>query len=292
MPRYRYSVVRFVPSPTRGEQVNLGMIVGSDATAEWVIDIADQKRRATSLDDAGIWPNVVGELERLKSRFPSDDDDDDLSRVETEISEDWLAQIAAESKNVIQFSPPQLVLAENAEAAMAKLWNTFIVESVRPKRNAVSKKAVISRYWTSLTSNRLGKDHLKKRARLKTSHNSALIDIAIHNGVAKRLTQCWSLQVQDTEKLLNEVKAWDWTMQVLRQSGGAITEGTKSYGVAPDVELSIVYAQPPADQSDEFIQEAIDIISNSDVGAKGVPLDQADQHAAEGAALLNMQIGQ
>jgi hypothetical protein len=54
----------------------------------------------------------VGELERLKSRFPSDDDDDDLSRVETEISEDWLAQIAAESKNVIQFSPPQLVLAE------------------------------------------------------------------------------------------------------------------------------------------------------------------------------------
>ena len=148
MPRYRYSVVRFVPSPTRAEQVNLGMIVGSDATAEWVIDIADQKRRATSLDDAGIWPNIVGELERLKSRFSSDDEVDDVSHLEADISEEWLSQIAAESKNVIQFSPPQLVLAENAEAAMAKLWNTFIVESVRPKRNAVSKKAVISRYWT------------------------------------------------------------------------------------------------------------------------------------------------
>lgn len=289
MPRYRYSVVRFVPSPARGEQVNPGMIVGSDATAEWVIDIADQKRRATSLDDAGIWPNVAGELERLKSRFPGDDDDDDLAGVKTEINEDWLAQIAAESKNVIQFSPPQLVTAENAESAMAKLWNTFIVESVRPKRNAVSKKAVISRYWTSLTSNRLGKDHLKKRARLKTSHKTALIDIAIHNGVAKRLTQCWSLQVQDTEKLLNEVKARDWTMQVLRDSGGVITDDKKSFGVSKDVELSIVYAQPPADQSDEFILEAIDIILHSDVGAKGVPLEQADQHAAEGAALLELQ---
>lgn len=190
MPRYRYSVVRFVPSPTRAEQVNLGMIVGSDATAEWGLDIADQKRRATSPDDAGILPNVVGELERRKSRFSSDDEDD-VSRIDAGISEEWLSQITAESKDVTQFSPPQLVLAENAEAAMAKLWNTFIVESVRPKRNAFSKKAVISRYWTSLTSNRLGKDHLKKLARLKTNHNSALIDIAIHNGVAKRLTQCW-----------------------------------------------------------------------------------------------------
>ncbi|HQZ69273.1 MAG TPA: DUF3037 domain-containing protein [Planctomycetaceae bacterium] len=161
MPRYRYSIVRFVPSPTRGEQVNLGMIVGCDATSEWVIDIADQKSRAKKLDDAGIWPQVAAELERLKLRFPTDDDDA-LSSSGLEINEEWLAQMAAQSKNVIQYSTPQLVLAEDAESAVAKLWDTFIVESVRPKRNAVSKRAVVSRYLKSLTSNRLGKDHLKK----------------------------------------------------------------------------------------------------------------------------------
>ena len=78
-------------------------------------------------------------------------------------------------------------------------------------------------------------------------------------------------------------------MQVLRDSGGVITEGTKSFGVSKNVELSIVYAQPSADQSDEFIQEAIDIISHSEVGAKSIPLEQTEQHAAEGAALLKLQ---
>ncbi|MEJ7591561.1 MAG: DUF3037 domain-containing protein [Planctomycetaceae bacterium] len=288
MPRYRYSIVRFVPSPTRGEQVNLGMIVGCDATSEWVIEIADQKSRAKKLDDAGIWPQVAAELERLKLRFPTDDEYA-ISSSGPEINEEWLAQMAAQSKNVIQYSTPQLVLAEDAESAVAKLWDTFIVESVRPKRNAVSKREVVSRYLKSLSSNHLGKEHLKKHARLKTSHKSTSIDVAIHNGVAKRLTQCWSLQVQDTEKLLNEVKAWSWTMQVLRQSGGVITTQSGSIGVPKNVELSIVYAQSTENQADEFTQETIDIISHSEVDARSVLLEQTEQHAAEGAALLKVQ---
>jgi len=95
--------------------------------------------------------------------------------------------------------------------------------------------------------------------------------------------------VQDTEKLLNEVKAWNWTMQVLRQSGGVITTPSGPIGVPKNVELSIVYAQIPENQADEFTRETIDIISHSEVDARSVLLEETEQHAAEGAALLNLQ---
>lgn len=95
--------------------------------------------------------------------------------------------------------------------------------------------------------------------------------------------------MQDTEKLLNEVKAWSWTMQVLRQSGGVITTPTGPIDVPCNVELSIIYAQAQEPQADEFTQETIDIISHSDINAKSVLLEQAEQHAAEGAALLRLE---
>ena len=286
MPRYKYSIVRFVPSPTRGEQVNLGLIVGCDATSEWTMEIVGQKSRVKKLDDTGIWPQVAAELERLQSRFPVDDDDAP-SVSGPAISEEWLAQMAAQSRNVIQYSTPQLVLGEDVESAVKKLWDIFIVEPVPPKPDSVSKRQVVSRYLKSLQSSHLGTDHLKKHARLKTSHKSASIDVAIHNGVAKRLTQCWSLQVQDTEKLLNEVKAWSWTMQILRNSGGVITTRAGSIGVPKDVELSIVYAQTAANQADEFTQETMDIISHSEVDARSVLLEDTEKHAAEAASLLS-----
>lgn len=288
MPRYKYSIVRFVPSPTRGEQVNLGLIVGCDATSEWTMEIVGQKSRAKKFDDAGIWPQIAAELERLQLRFPIDDEDAPMA-VGPAISEEWLAQMAAQSRNVIQYSTPQLVMAEDVESAVTKLWDIFIVETVRQKRNSVSKRQVVSRYLKSLQSSHLGTDHLKQHARLKTSHKSASIDVAIHNGVAKRLTQCWSLQVQDTEKLLNEVKAWSWTMQVLRSSGGVITTPAGSIGVPKNVELSIVYAQTPANQADEFTEETMDIISHSEVDARSVLLEDTEKHAAEAASLLNLQ---
>ena len=288
MPRYKYSIVRFVPSPTRGEQVNLGLIVGCDATSEWTMEIVSRKSRAAKLDEAHVLPMITAELERLQLRFPSDDDDASVGEGSA-INEDWLSLIAAQSQNVIQYSAPQVVLAEDLNAAVGKLWEIFIVENIRQKRDSVSKRQVLSQYLKSLQVRHLGADHLKQHARLKTSHNSVLIDVAVHNGVAKRLTQCWSFQVKDTESLLNEVKAWGWTMKVLRHSGGAITTASGSIGVPQNVELSVIVAAAADNQADEFTQEAIEVLSDSEVDARCVSMEQMEQHAAEAASLLNLQ---
>ena len=75
MPKYQYSIIRFVPSPTRGEFVNVGVIVGNDATDEWTMEVVGKKSRAAKLDDTGILPLVSTELERLQLRFPGDDEE-------------------------------------------------------------------------------------------------------------------------------------------------------------------------------------------------------------------------
>ncbi|HQZ66015.1 MAG TPA: hypothetical protein PLY87_13095, partial [Planctomycetaceae bacterium] len=137
--------------PNRSVSVGFQQFVGLCTLPHFPMTSASQKSRAKKLDDAGIWPQVAAELECLKLRFPTDDDDA-LSLSGPEINEEWLVQMAAQSKNVIQYSTPQRILAEDAESAVAKLWDTYIVESVRPKRNAVSKRAVVSRYLKSLTS--------------------------------------------------------------------------------------------------------------------------------------------
>ena len=284
MPKYKYSIVRFVPSPTRGERVNLGLIVGSDATSEWTMEIVGRKSRAAKLDDARVMPMISAELERLQLRFPTDDDAPLLDG--PEINEEWLSQIASQSQNVIQYSAPQVVLAEDVNAALARLWDTFIVESIPQKRDSLSKRQVMTQYLKTLQKQHLGADHLKSHARLKTGHSTASIDVAVHNGVCKRLTQCWSFQVKDTESVLNEVKAWGWTMRDLRRSGGAITTPSGSIGVPKNVELSVIYATAD-NTADEFTNEAIEVFGDDEVGARIIPLEQMEQHAAEVETLLH-----
>ena len=110
--------------------------------------------------------------------------------------------------------------------------------------------------------------------------------MAVHNGVAKRLTQCWSFQVKNTESVLNEVKAWAWTMRDLRRNGGAIRAGLREIGVPKDVELSVVYASPVDTVEDEFTSEAKDVFSDSDVDAEAVPMEKLQADANHAASLL------
>jgi hypothetical protein len=287
MLKYRYSVIRFVPSPTRGEFVNLGVIVGSDATDEWAMELVGRKSRAAKLDDAGILPLVSTELQRLQLRFSGDDDESSWGDG-PEINEVWLAEMASQSRNVVQYTPPQPILAVDVAAAMEKLWNTFIVDHVRQKRESLSRHQIRTLYLKSLQQFQLTPDQLKAKVKLSTGHSTTSIDVAVYNGVAKRLTQCWSFQVKDTESVLNEVKAWGWTMRDLRRSGGEIRTSTSRIQVPGEVELSVVYALMADTKPDEFTEEAIEVFNDADVHATAIQLEDLDAHARAAAELLQI----
>ena len=287
MLKYHYSVIRFVPSPTRGEFVNLGVIVGSDATDEWAMELVGRKSRAAKLDDAGILPLVSTELQRLQLRFSGDDEESSWSDG-PEINEVWLAEMASQSRNVVQYTPPQPILAVDVAAAMEKLWNTFIVDHVPQKRESLSRHQIRTRYLKSLQHFQLTPDQLKAKVKLSTGHSTTSIDVAVYNGVAKRLTQCWSFQVKDTESVLNEVKAWGWTMRDLRRSGGEIRTSTRRIQVPGEVELSVVYAPMADTKPDEFTEEAIEVFNDADVHAIAIQLEDLDAHARAAAELLQI----
>jgi hypothetical protein len=196
--------------------------------------------------------------------------------------------MASQSRNVVQYTPPQPILAVDVAAAMEKLWNTFIVDHVPQKRESLSRHQIRTRYLKSLQQFQLTPDQLKAKVKLSTGHSTTSIDVAVYNGVAKRLTQCWSFQVKDTESVLNEVKAWGWTMRDLRRSGGEIRTSTSRIQVPGEVELSVVYALMADTKPDEFTEEAIEVFNDADVHATAIQLEDLDAHARAAAELLQI----
>lgn len=275
MPKYQYSIIRFVPSPIRGEFVNLGLIVGSDQTGEWLIDVVSSRSRATKLDDQNIFPMVAADLQRVQTLIENYSEPD-LYGPEIALSEEWLRQLSRDSQNVLQYSSPKSVLGDTAAIALEKLWGNLIVEHVPTERSTVSKSTVISRYWSALTQLKLTGKNLKRKVRLQTEKTHAPIDVVVHNGVVKDITQCWSFQIKDTDELLNDIKAWGWTIRDLRDSGGQIVTGQSKIEVPKNVDVGVLFAKGA---SGAFLQEAQDVFNDSGVQAELIELENVEAHA-------------
>ncbi len=285
--RYRYSVIRFVPSTSRGELVNLGVIVGSDETGEWAMDVVKDTRRARKIDEREVLPFVKAELERLQYRLPQADDDDYLQRREDTLSEAWLIHHAGDSRNVVQFSRPQPIIAENIELAFQKLWSRFIVEHVPRRRSSVSKSQVTSRYLNLLQHfNPVGRFRQKCILELPGQPPTG-IDVAVCGKSLRELTQCWSFQLEDTDKVLNEVKSWAWSIRDLRHLGGTLTHGGEPIHVPREVRMSVVYAEGTEEKSQELQRHSLSVFQDSEINVTCIPYASVATYAKRAAELSN-----
>src|SRR5690606_17481412 len=109
-----------VPSPVRGEFVNLGLLLGSDQTGEWLIEVVSSKTRAAKLDENNLLPIVATDLQRLQSTVEAYTDPD-MFDPQVEISESWLSDLARNSRNQLQFTRPNVVVAAHINEAFEKL---------------------------------------------------------------------------------------------------------------------------------------------------------------------------
>ena len=287
MPKYQYSVIRFVPSPVRGEFVNIGLIIGSDQTGEWLVEVVSSMSRASRLDDDRVLSMLATDLSKLQSTIESYTEPEMFERT-IELSEDWLADLSRNSRNQLQFSHPNLVLAESIGHAFEKLWGRLIVESLPTKRNSITKASVTAKYIAALTSSQLNPAQLKRRVKLETSRTHTNIDVAVHNGVVKDITQCWSLQIKAAEPLLNEIKAWGWSIKTLREHGGLVLAGHRPIEVPRDVRVGVVYA---ATIDNELMDEAFDVFDDAEINADCVTVENAIAHAQVAARLVAHQPG-
>lgn len=282
MTKYQYSIIRFVPSPVRGEFVNLGLIVGSDQTGEWLIDVVGSRSRAAKMDDENVLPMVAADIQRLQSNIESYSDPD-MFGASVDLSLSWLRELSRDSQNLLQFSAPKTVLATSAQEAMEKLWTLLVFEPTKSSRTSVTKSSVLSQYWAALKTHKLGAKNVKKRVLLETSKAHSPIDVVVHNGEVKDITQCWSLQIKNTDSLMNDIRSWGWTMRTLREKGGDILVNEDRIPVPNDVGIGVVYAPSENKQVEE---EAFEVFQNSDVNAQCVLMSEVDEYAESNAADL------
>lgn len=281
MTKYHYSIVRFVPSPVRGEFVNLGIIVGCDEKGEWLIDIASSRSRATKIDDQNVFPMVAADLQRLQSDIEGYADSEVLVP-NRDVSLEWLSQMARDSQNLLQFSTPRPILAESADSAMAQLWPLLVVEPTKTEHAKVTKSSVLSQYWSALARS-LPPEKLKKKVDLTTSKTHTSVDVVAHNGVVKDITQCWSLQVKDPQRIMEDIKSWGWTMKTLREHGGVIRTRDTRLEVPANVNLGVVYA--PSDDV-AVCEEAKEVFQDGELAATVHTLEEVDDYASSVASLL------
>lgn len=273
--RYDYAVVRYVPDTFRGEFVNVAVIVGSEKSGEWEIRTADNPRHARRLgDDKGlesVWAyinNVEALIERSAMDAPGATDSIQPSRT-------WLEDEHHRLRNLIQISPPTAIVADSASDALDKLFDVFVVDSEKTSRRTRAAAVSAIRDAFRLASPQLG-GLVHERVRAIVGKQETTIDFAVANGHLVQLAQAWSFQTREPANTVQQIKAWSWTIQDLREYGGVIhIRNSHSYPVDRDVDVDVVYVGPETDDGRRSLDEALEVfdhlhvkaVSTADVGA-------------------------
>lgn len=282
-----YSIVRFVPDPARGEFVNVGTIVGSEDASQWEVRQLENPVRARALDDKGVLEAAWSFLSAIGREV-----DIYQEAVETllpavvELSEAWLWDLHRRHRNIVQLSAPIPMVAETVEEAADRVLDSLILDPARTryrfKKKHTALAAVRHAYRTYIKRE---VDSVFERVTLEAGGSSERLDFAVVNGQTLQLTQTWSFQIPDQEALTEQVKAWGWTIERLREGGGRLVlPGGASRDVDDGVDVAVVYVPPMEGQQAPAMEDALDVFST--VRANHHEYSEAEDVAKRAAFLI------
>lgn len=284
--RYVYSIVRFVPDPVRGEFVNIGMIVGSEETDEWQLRLVDNMKRARALDGQGILSSVWRYVTELETRLDLFEEAVEASEEPSErISEKWLEKLWEDFGNVVQLSRPAPLDTDSIIAAFDLLFPQFIIDPESRRYNFQKKNVATAALRRAYREYGLQKGaNLFETPTVSGRHHRERFDFAVANGNAVQLTHTFSFQLPDKEKLAEDIKAWAFTVEDIRTSGGNAVKDARQVQVPADVPIAIAYV-PPSDQSGAIaLDEAMRAFER--VRAEAFPIDQVKRISSVAHDLL------
>lgn len=277
--RHIYSVARFVPDATRGEFINIGILAGSEETNEWVLQTVSRDTRASRLDDSNYLPEARRQLAVISTKLDRFTDSlgamlapDDLPG----ISEEWVARLASDYGNMLQFTQPHAAIGTSAQDVIDKLWPLLIAEPDATTPKGRTKNTALGVVRSALKRHMVTSNQWQQAVRLQTNNSHARVDFAIHNGKVVQLTQCWSFQINDQDSLLADIKAWAWTIRDLRRSGGKVIGNSTALVVEPRTDVAAVFV-PPSDLRSPTFAEAQTVFADNEVDATSLPVERADE---------------
>jgi hypothetical protein len=278
---YKFTLIRFVPDPARGEFVNIGAIAGDEDANDWGVRWISNYTRANALDSAGLLPAAKAFTAVLDERVA----DLERPRLDSEPpTVAWLASLAEEMNNVVQLSDPAPVVADSAEAALDLVFERLLVDPARLKYRFRKKHQAQAAVRLTYSEHNVPKSAVKARARVTSGAYDFEFDFAVHNGHAVQLVQCWSFELPDQDELTKQVKAWAWMAHEIRERGGRLSsEG--DLDVPGDLDIAAIYI-PPLDPDGAAFGEAQSAFQELSVTAAA--FDSADEVGARAAASLNV----
>ncbi len=285
--RFVYSVVRFIPDPARGEFVNVAAIVGSEESSEWDVRQVANSVRARALDDRRALDAVWVFLDRVGREIDEHQRSlESLLPAQPELTEEWLAALYRDMRNVVQLSPPAPMVAESADEALERIFDIMIIDPAQRRFGFKKKYAALAAVRAAYRTFNIPKGvSLREGIALEAKDFRNRFDFAVVNGRALQLTQTWSFQVPNQEELAEQVKAWGWTVRAARDEGGiAVASDGRRWDVNRDIDVAVAYVPPEPGQDSPALHEALGVFEALSV--RHVPAEQAEKIGERAHELL------
>lgn len=249
---YHYWIVRYVPDPVRGEFVNIALLVGRDGQ-DWAFRKVTSLQRATRLGGdpliANYWlREFEGMVKALNHRQAPDPEPFFAALADTgeNISAAIIARLAARLNNAVQISSPFPIVAESAQAGLSMLFDHLVADpQVQPRELFGTRVGnyVAEQFRRALPEG--SRAVIRSRPHVLVGAVPRTANFAVAEDRVEQITNTWSFNLSDVEKVSTEIQAWVAHMNRLRRKGGTLeSRGKPPLSIPNDVQLRVVYEEP------------------------------------------------
>jgi hypothetical protein len=225
---YHYSIVRYVPDPIRGEQLNVGVVVvakdGSYIGARFAgpPELARLRRLGFEQDFAFV-RDLAEEIESqvTGAQLPLDDPQHPhpIWTFET------VQRAAEEWANTVQLSEPRSAVDDTPEALLATLFARYVALRAAPQRERardkrwIKQKVTRTLRQTLATLERDPDEYVGRDERIGGALDVHVVDYVLRNSDVRHVVETMSFETTNRRALKTEVDAFAWTIDDLRAGG-------------------------------------------------------------------------
>lgn len=266
---YQYWIIRYVPDPIRGEFVNIALLVGQDGQ-DWAFRQVTSLQRATRLGGdpmiANYWlQELKGMVNSLNSRRDPGPEPllAALADSGENISAAVVARLAARLNNAVQISSPFPIVAESAQAGISMLFDHLVADPQVQPRELFGTR--VGNYVSEQFRRALPEGShavIRNRPHIRVGGVPRTANFAITDSRVEQITNTWSFNLSDVEKVSTEIQAWVAHMNRLRRRGGVLeSKGRPPLNIPSDVQLRVVYEEPRLESARPALQIAREVWS-------------------------------
>ncbi|TYL50475.1 DUF3037 domain-containing protein [Agromyces mariniharenae] len=247
---YMYWLLRYVPNAVRGEAVNVGVLVGRDG-GDWSLRRVHSYARANRLGgDARRIEPWLAALEREVRDWMSPELAVFRGDRPEGLSSSRIHRMQLRLNNSIQIAEPAIVQGETAIETADFLYDFLVQEEPKAHRSTTRRRLVgqLREQYEQLAELHVG-GTLQAKPLARVGRQRGRFDFAVVDDEVNQLSQVWTFDLADMDRLEQEIHAWSYLVTRLRNDGGELGLKRGQSALAPlriaeDVAIATV-VQPP-----------------------------------------------